>query len=86
MNQAALGVILPALIGVSGFCFGQSGISEPLKLEATIPMAEVQGRIDHLSIDVKGQRLFVAAPGVPAYCDQMDASQWMRTIPPNKAS
>ena len=26
-------------------------------------MAEVQGRIDHLSIDVKGQRLFVAALG-----------------------
>jgi DNA-binding beta-propeller fold protein YncE len=26
-------------------------------------MADVQGRIDHLSIDVKGQRLFVAALG-----------------------
>ena len=63
MNQAALGVLLLSLIRGSGFCFGQSGISEPFKLEATIPMAEVQGRIDHLSIDVKGQRLFVAALG-----------------------
>ncbi|MCU1247546.1 MAG: hypothetical protein JWQ49_575, partial [Edaphobacter sp.] len=63
MNHAALAVLLLSLIRISGFCFGQYGISEPLKLEATIPMAEVQGRIDHLSIDVKGQRLFVAAPG-----------------------
>jgi hypothetical protein len=63
MNQAALGVLLLSLIGVSTFSFGQSGASEPLKLEATIPMPNVQGRIDHLSIDLKGQRLFVAAWG-----------------------
>src|SRR5436309_14244966 len=63
MNQATLGVLLLTLIGVSDFFFGQSGVSEPLKLEATIPMADVQGRIDDLSIDLKGQRLFVAALG-----------------------
>jgi hypothetical protein len=43
--------------------FGQPGASELLKLEATIPIADVQGRIDHLSIDLMGQRLFVAALG-----------------------
>ena len=37
--------------------------NEPLKLEKTIPMPDVQGRIDHMSIDVKGQRLFVSALG-----------------------
>jgi len=37
--------------------------SEPLKLEKTIPLPEVQGRIDHMSIDAAGQRLFVAALG-----------------------
>jgi hypothetical protein len=63
MNQATPGVLLLSLIGVFDFSFGQSRASEPLNLEATIPMAEVQGRIDHLSIDVKGQRLFVAALG-----------------------
>src|SRR5712671_2148768 len=63
MNQAALAVLLLTLIGVSDFSFGESGVSEPLKLETTIPMADVQGRIDHLSIDLKGQRLFVAALG-----------------------
>jgi DNA-binding beta-propeller fold protein YncE len=35
----------------------------PLKLEQTIPLPDVQGRIDHLSLDVAGQRLFVSALG-----------------------
>jgi DNA-binding beta-propeller fold protein YncE len=35
----------------------------PLELEKTIPMAGVTGRIDHLSLDLKGQRLFIAALG-----------------------
>jgi DNA-binding beta-propeller fold protein YncE len=34
-----------------------------LRLEKSIEMPEVQGRIDHLSIDIKGQRLFVSALG-----------------------
>ena len=38
---------------------GQS--PSPLSLDSQIPMPNVKGRIDHLSVDVKGQRLFVAA-------------------------
>ena len=34
-----------------------------LELEATIPLTGVKGRIDHLSVDVSGHRLFVAALG-----------------------
>jgi len=34
-----------------------------LRLIQTIPLQSVQGRIDHLSVDLKGQRLFVAALG-----------------------
>ena len=34
---------------------------EVLSLETHIPLPSVKGRIDHLSVDVKGQRLFVAA-------------------------
>ena len=37
--------------------------SEHLKLEKKIELLEVQGRIDHMSIDVKGQRLFISALG-----------------------
>jgi len=35
----------------------------PLKLEKTIELPEVKGRIDHMSLDEKGQRLFVSALG-----------------------
>src|SRR5690349_289831 len=37
--------------------------AEPLKLIQTIPLAGVKGRFDHFSVDVKGNRLFVAALG-----------------------
>ena len=37
--------------------------SPPLRLENTIDLPDVQGRIDHMSIDVNGARLFVSALG-----------------------
>jgi YVTN family beta-propeller protein len=37
--------------------------SQPLRLENTIELSLVQGRIDHMSVDVKGGRLFVSALG-----------------------
>jgi hypothetical protein len=33
----------------------------PLLLEKEIPLPGVEGRIDHFSVDVPGQRLFIAA-------------------------
>lgn len=53
------------LAGVIPVCvaFAQNGGREFLKLEATVPMPEVRGRIDHLAIDATGGRLFVAALG-----------------------
>jgi DNA-binding beta-propeller fold protein YncE len=38
-------------------------ITQTLRLEKTVELPEVQGRIDHLSVDVKRQRLFVSALG-----------------------
>src|SRR6266850_1506540 len=35
----------------------------PLTLAKTIPLENVEGRIDHMAVDVAGQRLFVAALG-----------------------
>ena len=32
----------------------------PLRLVQTIPMPNVKGRFDHMDVDVKGKRLFVA--------------------------
>jgi YVTN family beta-propeller protein len=51
-------VILFASVALA---WGQA--NQPLRLEKTIALPEVQGRIDHLSVDEKGQRLFVSALG-----------------------
>lgn len=40
-----------------------AAVNETLTLLQTIPLPNVDGRIDHFSIDIKGQRLFVAALG-----------------------
>jgi len=45
----------------AGLAWGQA--AQPLRLERTIDLPDVQGRIDHMSIDVKGERLFVSALG-----------------------
>lgn len=46
---------------LAGFALGQS--SSPLRLEKTISLAGVKGRIDHMAVDAQGERLFVAALG-----------------------
>jgi DNA-binding beta-propeller fold protein YncE len=51
---AALMLTTPALAQTSG---------APLELEGQIPLGSVSGRIDHLAIDPKRQRLFVAELG-----------------------
>jgi YVTN family beta-propeller protein len=43
--------------------FGQSADRSPLQLEARILLGEVRGRIDHMAVDLKRQRLFVAELG-----------------------
>src|SRR2546430_9220498 len=53
----------------------------PLVLEAKIPLGEVSGRIDHLAIDVKRQRLFVAELGNDALgVVDLAAGRVLRTI------
>jgi integrase len=57
-------VVLRALavfVGSAALAFAQT--AQPLQLEKTIELPDVQGRIDHMSIDVKGERLFVSALG-----------------------
>jgi hypothetical protein len=41
----------------------QAREATPLRLVQTIPLTNVEGRIDHLAIDFKRQRLFIAALG-----------------------
>jgi DNA-binding beta-propeller fold protein YncE len=54
---------------------------QPLKLLQTIPMPSVKGRIDHLGIDVKRGRLYIAGLGN----DTMEvvdirAGKWLRSV------
>jgi DNA-binding beta-propeller fold protein YncE len=48
-------------VGFVGLTWAQA--AQPLRLEKTIELPDVGGRIDHMSIDVKGDRLFVSALG-----------------------
>ena len=51
------------VIFVNSVLLAYSQPTPPLKLSQTIPLPGVEGRIDHMSVDIKGQRLFVAALG-----------------------
>jgi DNA-binding beta-propeller fold protein YncE len=55
----ASSLLLATLLVLGSLAVGQE--SATLSLEAHIPLPNVEGRIDHLSVDVKGERLFVAA-------------------------
>src|SRR6267378_5319717 len=58
----ALAILLIVMMMVPAAGEAQTS-GAPLVLEAKIPLGEVSGRIDHLAIDVKRQRLFVAELG-----------------------
>lgn len=49
---AALAIVLPSVAA-----------ADPLILDYEIPLPETRGRIDHLAIDLKRQRLLVAELG-----------------------
>src|SRR5882672_12811136 len=51
--------LLVTLLVSSSLAAGQE--SQALSLDTHIPLPNVKGRIDHSSVDVRGQRLFVAA-------------------------
>lgn len=56
-------LLLGLMILLVSSAAAEAQTTPPLQLEKTVALPDVQGRIDHLSIDVKGQRLFVAALG-----------------------
>ena len=52
-----------ALADAAGPVTAQSTDIGPLQLETKIPLGDVRGRIDHMAVDLKRQRLFVAELG-----------------------
>src|SRR6202049_147153 len=58
----------------------------PLKLIEKIHLPNVKGRIDHMDVDVKGKRLFVAGLGNGTLeVVDLKAGKWARSIPGLKA-
>jgi DNA-binding beta-propeller fold protein YncE len=55
---------------------------QPLRLVQTIPLPNLKGRIDHMDVDVKGKRLFIAGleSGSVEIVD-LNAGKWLRSIP-----
>lgn len=84
MRSPLLILLTPfALLIVSLTCkdsWGQE--KQALRLVQTIPMPNVKGRIDHIDVDVKGRRLFVAGleNGSVEVVD-LRAGKWLKSIP-----
>jgi hypothetical protein len=70
------------LIACGGIAFSQEAGKQPLRLVQKILLPNVKGRLDHMDVDVKGKRLFVAAleNGTFEVVD-LQAGKWMRSIP-----
>src|SRR5260370_12389931 len=58
LASSLLGLLAVTIVALSSV-YAQD--ASPLHLEKEIPLPGVEGRIDHFSVDVPGERLFVAA-------------------------
>src|SRR5258705_10623508 len=77
MMAAALAGAM-ALANTAGQASAQSPDTGSLQLEAKIPLGEVRGRIDHMTVDLKRHRLFVAELGKdsPAVIDSTNCNMF----------
>lgn len=50
---------LALVFGISCILPWNASAAQPLRLVATIPLDNVNGRIDHFGIDLQGKRLFM---------------------------
>src|SRR5438128_7203228 len=69
-------------IGCVGIARSQESGRQPLRLVQTISLPNVKGRLDHMDVDVKRKRLFVAGleNGTLEVVD-LQAGKWVRSIP-----
>jgi len=60
----------------------QDAKTQPLRLVQAISLPDVKGRLDHMEVDVKGQRLFLAGleNGTVEVVD-LKTGKWLRSIP-----
>jgi DNA-binding beta-propeller fold protein YncE len=81
LNSVLLAVIASFLANNS-LLSSQQATPHSLQLLKTIPMPNVKGRLDHMDMDVKGKRLFVAGleNGTFEVID-LQSGKWIRSIP-----
>jgi DNA-binding beta-propeller fold protein YncE len=73
---------LASMTFASVVLFQLSAQNNPLKLIQTIPLPNVKGRIDHMDVDVKGKRLFVAGlENDTLEVVDLKAGKWARSVP-----
>jgi DNA-binding beta-propeller fold protein YncE len=66
----------------SGIASSQENTKQPLRLVQTIPLPNVKGRLDHMDVDVRGKRLFVAGLENGTFeVINLEAGKWVRSIP-----
>src|SRR5437660_12917537 len=70
------------LIGYTAIAPSQEGGKQPFRLVQTISLPNVKGRLDHMDVDGKRKRLFVAGleNGTLEVVD-LQAGKWVRSIP-----
>jgi len=75
-------MVVVCLIGYTGIARSQESGKQLLRLVQTISLPNVKGRLDHMDVDVKGKRLFVAGleNGTLEIVD-LQAGKWMHSIP-----
>jgi YVTN family beta-propeller protein len=55
--------VLAGIVVLANVAVAEPAETAPLQLEAKVPLGDVRGRIDHMAVDLKRQRLFVAELG-----------------------
>jgi hypothetical protein len=75
-----LAIFAVVIVAIARVC-AKEQTNSPLRLLQAIPMPGVKGRLDHLDVDVTGQRLFVSglANGSVEVVD-LQAGKWLRRI------
>jgi WD40 repeat protein len=84
MKRQFATVVVTSLVSFLLSLNGKAQSNAPMKLVQTIPMPGVQGRMDHITVDVKGKRLFVPANGDNQNTVEvidLKAGKWISSIP-----
>jgi DNA-binding beta-propeller fold protein YncE len=81
MNKLLFALIAIVLLAYATPASAQSDAKQPLKLVQTISIPNVKGRLDHLEVDAKGKRLFLACLENGTFeVVNLQSGKWSRSI------